>query len=80
MITEHPASVNVSSFNSIHNGEGLDKGAEGVICASSAVSRVLKILNDWVRERARAGAAPRARRAAASRRAAFRDYSVVASA
>ena len=30
--------------------EGYDAGIEGVICSSSAVSRVIKILNDWIEE------------------------------
>ena len=49
LITENPASVNVSTFSVLHGGEGLESGVEGQVCSSSAVSRVLRKLNDWVR-------------------------------
>ena len=57
-ITIDPASVNVSTFNTLHKAGGCDTGAEGQICSSTAVSKVLKILNDWVRARARSQMRP----------------------
>lgn len=49
-VTLNPNAIKVNTFNVLHQEEGYDAGIEGVICSSSAVSRVIKILNDWIEE------------------------------